>query len=139
MPTLLQTILDSGFTPVTLQESDIGQKFTFVCNNQIATGTFTGFTGDTKNFAATRDPTNIALSIQPGGYTVFRGPIDDIKINITLASLDGLLGQGNNPLTMDSSNLEDIVAYTKPNGGKRRKTNMKRKLSKRRKTNKKRK
>ena len=69
----------------------------------------------------------------PNRFKVFRGSPDDLKIKISLNSLEHLLGAGDNPLTSDNSNLENLIAYTKPNGGKRRKTNKKRKTSKRRK------
>ena len=137
MPTLLQTILDSGFTPVTLQESDIGQKFTFVLNNLVFSGTFTEFNNGDIYWPMVRDDitgnTNPRQVGGPNSFQVFRGSLDDIKIDISLDSLNHLLGQGDNPLTSDNSNLENLVAYTKPNGGKRRKTNKKRKMSRRRK------
>ena len=140
MATIVTTLLESGLQPVTLEESDIGQKFTFVFAGLVYSGTFSGFKNGNKNYARVRDDItgdmdNYGLS----SYQVFRGSPDDIKIKISLGSLEHLLSTGDNPLTSDNSNLENLVAYTNPNGGKRRKTNMKRKLSKRRKTNKRRK
>ena len=137
MPTLLQTILDSGFTPVTLQESDIGQKFTFVLNNLVLSGTFTEFNNGDIYWPMVRDDitgnTNPRHVGGPNSFQVFRGSPDDLKIKISLNSLERLLGAGDNPLTIDNSNLVNLIAYTKPNGGKRRKTNKKRKMSRRRK------
>jgi hypothetical protein len=143
MTTILSTLLDSGIHPVNLQESDIGQKFTFVVGNVVYTGTFNGFSNGNKNYALVKDfsnesrtfmfPAITQIFVGQNGFTVFRGSLDDIKIDISLDSLNHLLGQGDNPLTSDNSNLENLVAYTKPNGGKRRKTNKKRKMSKRRK------
>jgi len=143
MTTILRTLLDSGIHPVNLQESDIGQKFTFVVGNVVYTGTFNGFSNGNKNYALVKDfsnesrtfmfPAITQIFVGQNGLTVFRGSLDDIKIDISLDSLNHLLGQGDNPLTSDNSNLENLVAYTKPNGGKRRKTNKKRKTSKRRK------
>lgn len=132
MATILTTLLESGLQPVTLEESDIGQKFTLVSIVRVYSGTFSGFTNGNKNVARVRDDItgdmdNYGLS----SYHVFRGSPDDIKIDISLDSLNHLLGQGDNPLTSDNRNLVNLIAYTKPNGGKRRKTNKKRKTSKR--------
>ena len=134
MTTILRTLLDSGIHPVNLQESDIGQKFTFVVGNVIYTGTFNGFNNGNKNYAVVRDDiTGNMENYSLNSYQVFRGSPDDLKIKISLNSLEHLLGAGDNPLTSDNSNLENLIAYTKPNGGKRRKTNKKRKMSRRRK------
>ena len=136
MASILKMLLDSGIQPVTLEDADIGQKFTFVKHNNVYSGTITEFNNGDINKPIYKDDKSdddSMIYVGPTGFTVFRGSLDDIKIDISLYSLNHLLGQGDNPLTSDNSNLENLVAYTKPNGGKRRKTNKKRKTSKRRK------
>ncbi len=137
METVETTLLNSGFTPVTLEESDIGQKFTFVLNNYFFSGTIAEFNNGNIYWPVVRDDitgnTNLISVGGPNRYKVFRGSLHDINFDISLYSLNHLFGEGNNPLTSDTSNLENLVVYTKPNGGKRRKTNKKRKTSKRRK------
>ena len=134
MATIETTLLESGLQPVTLEESDIGQKFTFVFADLVYSGTFSGFNNGNKNYAVVRDDiTGNMENYSLNSYQVFRGSPDDIKIKISLGSLEHLLSTGDNPLTSENSNLMNLIAYTKPNGGKRRKTNKKRKMSRRRK------